>query len=300
MGRVRTLAHGIVIFLSISGSSGTSSGFILMKAMGKIGFLGGGRMAEALVRGILQGGLVSADHIHVVDPDAGRCALMADTYKITASTDYSPVWDCDIIILAVKPQVMGALLDECRADIKPKHLLISIAAGIPLQFMEQRLVEGCRIVRVMPNTPALVLEGASALSPGSFVSDDDLAVAREIFDAVGISVIMAESYLDAVTGLSGSGPAYVFAFLDSLIEAGLKVGLARDDAEKLAQQTILGSVKLAMETGQHPAQLKAMVTSPGGTTIAGLHELEKAGFKAGIMNAVEAATKRSRELGELL
>lgn len=271
-----------------------------MNAMGKIGFLGGGRMAEALIRGILQGGLVGADHIHVVDPDQSRCALMAETYKVTASTEYAPVWQCDIIILAVKPQVMGKLLDECRGNIQPKHLLISIAAGIPLHFMEQRLVDGCRVVRVMPNTPALVLAGASALSPGKACDDKDLAVAKEIFDAVGISVVMAESYLDAVTGLSGSGPAYVFAFLESLIDAGLKVGLARNDAEKLAQQTILGSVQLAMETGEHPAQLKAMVTSPGGTTIAGLHELEKAGFKAGIMNAVEAATNRSRELGKLL
>ncbi len=271
-----------------------------MKAMGKIGFLGGGRMAEALVRGILQGGLVSGEDIHIVDPDSSRCRLMAETYKVSASTEYTPIWECDIIIFAVKPQVMGSLLDECRPHISPRHLLISIAAGIPLQFMEQRLVEGCRVVRVMPNTPALVLAGASALSPGQTVSDEDLALAKEIFDAVGISVVMAESYLDAVTGLSGSGPAYVFAFLEALIEAGLKVGLARDDAEKLAQQTILGSIQLALETGEHPAQLKAMVTSPGGTTISGLHELEKAGFKAGIMNAVEAATNRSRELGKLL
>lgn len=257
-------------------------------------------MAEALVKGILQAGLVEADHIHVVDRDPGRCTLMADTYKVTASTEYAPVWQCDVIIVAVKPQVMGALLEECRSHIRPTHLLISIAAGIPLHFMEQRLDEGCRVVRVMPNTPALVLAGASALSPGRSCSAADLALAKEIFDAVGISVVMAEGYLDAVTGLSGSGPAYVFAFLESLIDAGLKVGLARNDAEKLAQQTILGSVKLAMETGEHPAQLKAMVTSPGGTTIAGLHELEKAGFKAGIMNAVEAATERSRELGRLL
>jgi pyrroline-5-carboxylate reductase len=278
----------------------TKERLLYMNAMGKIGFLGGGRMAEALIRGMLEGGLVAADHIHVVDPDPGRCALMAETYKVAVSTQYTPVWQCDVIILAVKPQIMGRLLEECCADIKPRHLLISIAAGIPLEFMEQRLVKGCRVVRVMPNTPALVMAGASALSPGKEVGPEDLAVARKIFDTVGITVMMAESSLDAVTGLSGSGPAYVFAFLDSLIEAGLKVGLARDDAEKLAQQTILGSVRLAMETGEHPAQLKAMVTSPGGTTIAGLHELEKAGFKAAIMNAVEAATNRSRELGKLL
>lgn len=271
-----------------------------MSDIGRIGFLGGGRMAEALIRGILQGGLVHAEQIHVVDPATERCRLMQDTYKVTASTDYAPVWACDIIILAVKPQVMGTLLDECRQDIRPDHLLISIAAGIPLHFMEGRLDKGCRVVRVMPNTPALVLSGASALSPGRGATDDDLAAARAIFDAVGVSVVMPETSLDAVTGLSGSGPAYVFAFLEALIDAGLKVGLARHDAEKLAQQTILGSVQLAMETGEHPAQLKAMVTSPGGTTIAGLHELEKAGFKAGIMTAVETATERSRELGKLL
>ncbi len=271
-----------------------------MKALGKVGFLGGGRMAEALVKGILQGGLVGAEYIHIVDPDQGRCSLMEETYKVSASTEYTPVWQCDIIILAVKPQVMGALLDECRDKITPQHLLISIAAGLPLEFIEKRLVGGCRVVRVMPNTPALVLAGASALSPGSAASDNDLAVAREIFDAVGVAVVMPETYLDAVTGLSGSGPAYVFAFLEALIEAGLKVGLPRGDAEKLAQQTILGSVKLAMETGAHPAELRSMVTSPGGTTIAGLHELEKSGFKAGVMNAVEAATNRSRELGKLL
>ncbi len=256
-------------------------------------------MAEALVRGILQGNLLDAAQIHVVDPDQERCSLMSETYKVSASTDYAPIWACDIIILAVKPQVMGSLLELCRDDIRPDHLLISIAAGIPLHFIEERLVDGCRVIRVMPNTPALVLAGASALSPGKAVGDADLGVARAIFDAVGISVVMPESQLDAVTGLSGSGPAYVFTFLDSLIEAGLKVGLARNDAEKLAQQTILGSVQLAMETGEHPAQLKAMVTSPGGTTIAALHELEKAGFKAAIMTAVETATERSRELGRL-
>ena len=161
-----------------------------MKALGKVGFLGGGRMAEALVKGILQGGLVGPENIHIVDPDQGRCSLMEETYKVSASTEYTPVWQCDIIILAVKPQVMGALLDECRDKITPQHLLISVAAGLPLEFIEKRLADGCRVVRVMPNTPALVLAGASALSPGNAASDDDLAVAREIFDAVGVAVVM--------------------------------------------------------------------------------------------------------------
>jgi len=147
---------------------------------------------------------------------------------------------------------------------------------------------------------ALVLEGASALSGGANTTADDMETAGHIFSAIGKSLMMPENYLDAVTGLSGSGPAYVFMFIDALIDGGVKVGLSRQDAEILVLQTVLGSVRLALETGKHPALLKAMVTSPGGTTIAGLHELEKAGFKAGIMTAVEAATRRSEELGKLV
>ncbi|VAW39249.1 Pyrroline-5-carboxylate reductase, partial [hydrothermal vent metagenome] len=157
---------------------------------------------------------------------------------------------------------------------------------------------GCRVIRVMPNTPALVQEGAAALSPGRGATDEDMAKARAIFEAVGQAVILPESYLDAVTGLSGSGPAYVFTFIEALIDAGLKVGLPRDAAQTLVLQTILGSVKLSMESGKHPAELRAMVTSPGGTTIAGLHEMARAGFQGIIMDTVEAATRRSTELGK--
>ncbi|MDA3972059.1 MAG: pyrroline-5-carboxylate reductase [Desulfobulbaceae bacterium] len=270
-----------------------------MKLSQKIGFLGGGQMAEALIKGMIQGDLVEPSQLFVIDPVAARCDLLNGLYHINASTDNKPIWQCDIIIIAVKPQVMGGLLDSSKDFITSHHLCISIAAGVPLSFMEGILEEGCRVVRVMPNTPALVLEGASALSPGANVSKEDMVMAKTIFDAVGSSVVLPEQYLDGVTGLSGSGPAYVFTFIEAMIEAGLKVGLPRAEAVALTNQTILGSVKLAMETGKHPAELKAMVTSPGGTTIAGLHELEKAGFKAGVMNCVEAAANRSIELGKL-
>lgn len=270
-----------------------------MKLTKKIGFLGGGQMAEALIKGMIQGELVTSSQLFVIDPVVERCELLNETYQINASTDNAPIWDCDIIIIAVKPQIMGGLLESSKDFISDRHLCISIAAGVPLSFMEGKLAHGCRVVRVMPNTPALVLEGASALSPGVNVSDADMADAKAIFDAVGQAVILPEVYLDGVTGLSGSGPAYIFTLIESMVEAGLKVGLPRAEAVALTNQTILGSVKLAIETAKHPGELKAMVTSPGGTTIAGLHELEKAGFKAGIMNCVEAATKRSIELGKL-
>ena len=266
---------------------------------GKLGFIGGGQMAEALVRGVLQAGLVTAERIVVADPSLERRTLLAERYGVAAAEEASRVWtECRVVILAVKPQVVAGVLESGLGEITAEHLLISIAAGIPLALLE-RVVSpaGCRVIRVMPNTPALVLKGASALSPGRGVNAGDLAVARSIFDAVGTSVVLEETCLDAVTGLSGSGPAYVFTFLEALIDAGVKTGLVRSVARDLALQTVLGSVLLALETGEHPAELKAMVTSPGGTTIAGLHELEKGAFRAVIMNAVESAVDRSRELG---
>lgn len=257
-------------------------------------------MAEALIRGITKAGLAAGDQIIAVDPDDRRRGVLADTYKVGTSDSAGSLKVCDTVILAVKPQIMAVVLDECREIFGSKPLVISIAAGIPLSFLESRLDPRCRVIRVMPNTPALVLEGASALSGGTHAGPADLEIAGQIFSAIGRSVVLAERYLDAVTGLSGSGPAYVFQFIEALTDSGVKMGLGRPDAEALVLQTILGAVKLAMESGEHPAVLKAMVTSPGGTTIAGLHELEKAGFTAGIMNAVEAATNRSVELGKLV
>lgn len=269
---------------------------------GKLGFVGGGLMAEALIKGITGAGLVKADQILVADPSSARRALLQKDYNVTAVSEATAVWaQCKVVVLAVKPQVVGAVLCESREAINATHLLISIAAGIPLSVLEGAVSgRGCRVIRVMPNTPAIVLKGASALSPGQGVSPEDLAVATSIFDAVGVSFVLDESSLDAVTGLSGSGPAYVFTFIEALIDAGIKVGLARPVAQTLALQTVLGSVLLALDGTRHPAELRAMVTSPGGTTIAGLHELEKGAFRALVTNAVEAATNRSSELGRLV
>ncbi|MDA8164165.1 MAG: pyrroline-5-carboxylate reductase [Desulfobacteraceae bacterium] len=270
-----------------------------MKLAGKLGFVGGGRMAEAMIKGILRAELISAGDILVADPDESRRTLLRKQYGVTVHPEAEAVWPaCQTVVLAVKPQIMGKLLERSRGQVTGQHLIISIAAGIPLSLIEGTLAgSGCRAIRVMPNTPAIVQESASALSGGGQATPEDLATAKAIFDSFGTSVILDERALDAVTGLSGSGPAYVFSFIEALTDAGVKTGLSRPVAEKLVLQTVLGSVKLAMETGEHPAQLRAMVTSPGGTTIAGLHVMARAGFAGIIMDAVEAAANRSRELG---
>ena len=270
-----------------------------MEIKRNIVFIGGGQMAEALINGMVTSGLAKGDQIAVVEPLAMRQEELKAQYGVQAYGHAAEaVSSGALILLAVKPQIVGPVLNELVAHLDSTHLLISIAAGVTLTFMEGIVrSSGARVIRVMPNTPALVLEGASALSPGLEVTQAELDLGLSIFEAVGKAVIMDEKYLDAVTGLSGSGPAYVFSFLEALIDAGVKVGLPRPDAATLVMQTILGSVKLAMESGEHPAQLRAMVTSPGGTTIAGLHEMERAGFQGIIMDAVEAATKRSQELG---
>jgi len=202
----------------------------------------------------------------------------------------------DLVLLAVKPQMMGQVLQGLAQAVE-KQLVISIAAGIPTYYIETRFPRPVRVVRVMPNTPALVLEGASALCAGAHATADDLALARTIFEAVGRAVVLDETAMDAVTGLSGSGPAYIFVVIEALADAGVRVGLSRDVAQLLAAQTVLGSARMVLETGKHPAVLKDMVASPGGTTIAGLHALEAGALRATLLDAVEAAAERSRELG---
>jgi pyrroline-5-carboxylate reductase len=273
-----------------------------MALQGSLGFIGGGRMGEALIQGILKSGIVAAADIRVTDPVAARRAYLAETYGVKTydSSEDLHIWSaCATVILAVKPQIMQVVLQGAKNRINDSHLLISIAAGIQSSFIDSQLSGcNCRIIRVMPNTPAFVLEAASALSQGPRATQEDMDTAVSIFNSIGKTVILDEKYFDAVTGLSGSGPAYVFTFIEALIDAGLKVGLNRSDAELLVLQTVLGSVKLAMNSKEHPAQLRSMVTSPGGTTIAGLHALETAGFNGIIMDAVEAATERSKELGK--
>ncbi|HZS41014.1 MAG TPA: pyrroline-5-carboxylate reductase [Polyangia bacterium] len=271
-----------------------------MKLSQTIGFLGMGNMAEALIKGLTAAGLVEAKHIWGSSPRAERVAELAKRYGIHGTThNQDVVHHAEIVVLSVKPQILPHVLDEIAPHLKPAALVISIAAGTPIAAIAKRLPERTRVVRTMPNTPALVGAGATAIAGGDHATDEDLEIARHIFDAVGMSITVDEEQLDAVTGLSGSGPAYVFLIIEALSDAGVKMGLSRYNAQALAAQTVLGSAKLLLETNEHPGRLKDMVTSPGGTAIAGLHTLEAGGLRTTLINAVEAATRRSRELGEL-
>ena len=267
----------------------------------QIGFIGGGQMAEALIKGIIASGLYLEQEILVSEPNDFRREHLENTYSVRTFHTNIPLFEnCKIIILAVKPQTMRGMLEECRDRVQTQHILVSIAAGLPISFYINTIGKSeTKIIRVMPNTPALVLEGASALSRNSNVSDQELREAEKIFLAVGEVVILDESHLDAVTGLSGSGPAYVFSFVEALVDAGVKAGLTRVVSEKLALQTVSGSIKLLRETGEHPASLRGKVTSPGGTAITALHVLEKVGFHGIIMDIVESAVIRSKQLGEM-
>jgi pyrroline-5-carboxylate reductase len=271
-----------------------------MKLSQTIGFLGTGNMAEALIKGLTAAGLVEAKQIWASNPRRERAAELTERYGIHATThNEDVVRHAEIVVLSVKPQILPHVLDEIAPHLKPAALVISIAAGTPIAAIAKRLPERTRVVRTMPNTPALVGAGATAIAGGDHATDEDLEIARHIFDAVGKTVTVDEEQLDAVTGLSGSGPAYVFLIIEALSDAGVKMGLSRHHAQALAAQTVLGSAKLLIETNEHPGRLKDMVTSPGGTAIAGLHTLEAGGLRTTLINAVEAATRRSRELGEL-
>ena len=269
-----------------------------MKIEGTVGFIGTGNMAEALIRGLVHAGVAQKEQLLGSDPREERCQEMTERYGVRVVADNVEVArQADILVLSVKPQVMAKVLEQVGPHIHPHALVISIAAGIPLAAIEAQLPQA-RVIRTMPNTPALVGAGATAIAAGGHATDEDIKAARRIFDSVGTTVVLDESQLDAVTGLSGSGPAYIFLIIEALSDAGVKVGLSRYNAQALAAQTVLGSAKLLIETNEHPGRLKDMVTSPGGTAIAGLHTLEAGGLRTTLMNAVEAATRRSRELGE--
>jgi len=266
----------------------------------RVGFVGGGAMAEALA-----GGLVAAGHarerIRIADPDPARRKRL-DELGLAASADNADVVAAsDLVVLAVKPGLVAPVLSGLAAALPPETVLrplyVSIAAGVPLAALERALPPGARAVRAMPNTPALVRAAATAFCANAAATPADRAAVRALFEAVGrVWEAPSEGLLDAVTGLSGSGPAYVFVFLEALGDAGVRMGLPRDAAYELAFQTVLGAAKLALESGRHPASLKDQVTSPGGTTIAGLERLEACGFRAAVHEAVAAATARSREL----
>ena len=263
-----------------------------------IGFVGGGNMAEALIRGLVRGGHVPAERVHVSGPRGERMEQLRAAYGVRATGDNREVArQSQILVLSVKPQILDRVLLEISDAVAPGTLVISLAAGVSTAAIERRLPSGARVIRSMPNTPAVVGAGATAIAAGAHAETSDLDLARFVFDAVGITVVLDETQIDAVTGLSGSGPAYIFLILEALADAGVKVGLSRRTAQKLAAQTVMGSAKLLLDTDGHPGQLKDMVTSPGGTAIVGLHTLEEGGLRTTLINAVEAATLRSRELG---
>jgi pyrroline-5-carboxylate reductase len=265
----------------------------------KLGFLGAGKMASALAKGFIHAGIVSADAVLASDPyEAARVAMAKEGGIRTTASNPDVLKFANVVLLAVKPDQVNDVLAEARPHFTERHLLISIAAGVPLARLEAALPAGSRVIRVMPTTPALVGASASAFAPGKSATPQDAQLAQRLLSAVGVAYQVKESLLDAVTGLSGSGPAYVFLMIEALSDGGVAAGLPRDIATKLAAQTLLGSAKLLLETNLHPGALKDMVTSPGGTTVEGLHELEKAGVRGALINAVRAATDRSKKLGQ--
>jgi pyrroline-5-carboxylate reductase len=263
----------------------------------KTAVIGGGKMGSIIASALIRRKMIASQNIVVTDIDAARRRYLRSSLKIRATADNpQAVGDADVVILAVKPQNMAATLQEIKTFMNPSKVVISIAAGITTQFIEKSLGENTRVVRVMPNTPALIGEGAAAVAAGRFAKAADVKLTRAIFNAVGMTVEVKEKLMDAVTGLSGSGPAYFFLMIEALTEAGVKTGLKRDMAKTLAVQTMLGAARLCIESGTEPAELREMVTSPGGTTFAGLKVLEKKKFRSIIVAAVKAATHRSKEL----
>jgi len=267
----------------------------------KIGMLGTGNMASALVRGLLSSKTLSPDQIRGSDVRAEHLAELEQKYGIKTTTNNSELlaW-ANVVVLAVKPQVIDRVLDQVAGDFNSDTLVISVAAGVPIRSIEARLPAGARVLRAMPNTAAIALAGATGVAPGTRATPEDVKFTKALFDAVGRTVVLDESLIDAVTGLSGSGPAYIMLIIEALADGGVKVGLHRETALLLAAQTVYGSAKLLLETGEHPGRLKDMVTSPGGTAIAGLHTLESGGLRRTLIDAVEVATKRAVELGEAM
>jgi len=263
----------------------------------RVAFIGCGNMGSVLISGTLKSGLISKDKVLVTDIRPERLEYIREREGISITEkNREAVEKSDVIVLAVKPQVIGKVLSEIRDVVTGDKVIISIAAGITTGFIEEALGKEVPVVRVMPNTPCLVKTGASGISPGKYAGEQEETIAEEMFRGVGIVVKVPEQMLDAVTALSGSGPAYIFYIIESLIEAGMEMGLSEDDARKLVSQTVLGAARMFVETGESPQVLRAKVTSPGGTTEAALKYLEEKGFQKILIAAVKEAAKRSKEL----
>jgi len=264
----------------------------------RIGFIGAGNMAEAIIRGLLESQTVAAEHIMASDVIPERLAFMQTTYGIATTDDnVALVSASDVLLLAVKPQVVDHALAPIRPHTDGTKLVISIVAGLTVAAMARTLGSGTRIIRTVPNTPVFVGEGMVALASDGPATTEDYEVAQAIFAPVARIVSITEKFMDAAIGVAGSGPAYGFLMIEALADGGVKMGLPRPVALEMAAQTLLGAAKMCLESGRHTGQLKDMVTSPGGTTIAALHKMEAAGVRSALMDAVEAATRRSEELG---
>ncbi len=260
----------------------------------KIGFIGGGNMAEAMIKGMTSHGMKD---ILVSDPSEDRRLYLEKNFGVdTAGSNIDVTNSCNVIILAVKPQLMESVLDEISPSVTEDKTMVSIAAGITLSLLQSKL-NTKKLIRVMPNTPALVQKGMTVMSLCECFSDSDMATIREIFMSIGEVITLPEKYMDAVTAVSGSGPAFIAFFIEAMIEAGVSVGLSEDDASTLAVQTAIGTAKL-LDTGMPPAKLRVMVTSPGGTTAAGLKAFEDKGLKDMVKYSIKAAKSRSEELGK--
>ena len=268
----------------------------------KICILGTGNMGEALVSGLIGSASSKPQNIICTDVREAKLKAVHEKYGVQTTADnLDAVTQSDIVIYAVKPQIMAAVLKETAEKLDMSKLIISIAAGVPMQAIESFLNKKLRLIRVMPNIAAAVKEAATAVAAGKNASEEDIKLAMTIFNSIGKTVFIPENYLmDAITGLSGSGPAYIFLIVEAMADAGVKVGLSRQEAFFLSAQTVLGAAKMLIETREHPGQLRDRVTSPGGTAIAGLATLEEGGLRTTLINAVEVATNRSKELGDLM
>ncbi|MCE5322837.1 pyrroline-5-carboxylate reductase [bacterium] len=265
--------------------------------IGKLAIIGAGAMGGAFAKGVISAGLFSPNDVTMADISKTRLDYVSGEWGVNTTTDISAaIADADIVLFALKPGVLLETLPELAKAVKDGQLIISIAAGVRLESIESEMPRGTAVVRTMPNTPCLIGAGAIGFARGRFAGDENVALAKRLFDAVGIAFEVPEKMLDAVTGLSGSGPAYVYVMIEAMADAGVRVGLPRNIALQLSAQTVFGSAKMVLESGEHPMKLKDQVTSPGGTTIAGMDALDKNGFRTALMEAVKAATKRSEEL----
>ena len=263
----------------------------------RLAIIGLGKMGSILMQAFRQKSVVRAEDIHATLQHAQRAASLASKYGIRATTDNrAAVAEADIVLLCVKPQVLGDVVQEIASEVRKGQLIISIAASVPTTYIEKRLPDEVPVIRAMPNTPSLVGAGMTAFCCGAAVKAADVEVARQLFGTVGEVVQVDEKHMDAVTGLSASGPAYIYMVLESLAEGGVKTGLPRDIATQLAAQTVLGSAKMVLETGDHPALLKDAVATPAGCTVDGILELEEGGLRVTLIKAVVKASQRAKEL----